>query len=84
MASTLRRLGTSLLLALGMVSMWAVAAFASTTPTAKENVNAAVSSAATDAKDVITTNIPVILGVLGVAILLAFGLKMVRKVKGAF
>lgn len=78
-----RRLAAVLSLACFMALSLAGAAFAQTAG-ATTAVNDAVSGAASSATGLITTNIPVILGVLGVSILLAFGLKMVKKVKGAF
>lgn len=46
-------------------------------------VNSAISTAATSLTGVITTNAPVILGVVAAGIAIAFGIKFVKKLKGA-
>ena len=46
-------------------------------------VNTAISSAATSLTGAITTNAPVILGVVAAGIAIAFGIKFVKKIKGA-
>ena len=77
------RLVSVLALALCIVGMFAGSAFAQTASEIAV-VNAAVDQAATTSRSILTTNLPVILGVLGVSLLLSFGIAMVLKVKRVF
>lgn len=76
----LRKSRALLVAALAALSVMAlsVPAFAQTTPT--DEANSAISSAASTATGLITTNIPVILGVTGAMVALVFGRKLLRKV----
>lgn len=75
----LRRLSTSFVLALAAVSMTAMAALA--TPSAGVTaVNDAVTEAAADASSVVTTGIPIILGVALLWVVLKFGKRLLAKI----
>lgn len=78
----LRQIGTVLVLALGIVGMFAVAAFAQE-PATVTAANSAISDGVDSAKSMISTNIPLLLGVTGAWLALAFGRKLLRKVFGS-
>lgn len=80
MLSRLRtRIGTVLVLALGAVFM-ALPAFADD-PDGVTVVNDAVSDGVGDATEIVTTNIPLILGVVLLFVVLRFGRKLLNMIR---
>lgn len=75
----LKRSGTVAVLALGIVAMFAVAAFATTDPQVTA-VGTAINSAANNAKEVIVNNMPVVFGVAIAFIAWAVGRRVLGKI----
>ncbi len=78
MKTFMQRMSASVVLAFSALWVFAVAAFAEPTP--EEVVGSAVASAASSATSIVSTGIPVILGVAALWVALKFGRRLLAKI----
>jgi hypothetical protein len=78
MGNTIKRFASVTVLALGMVSLFAVAAFAQAGPDLSA-VNSGISTSVDSLKGLVVTNIPVIMGLVALTVGLPFGIKLLRR-----